>query len=70
MMHIMRRKYIYQDNNWPLFTWESDELLPLLGKVRNLKGLLIGKMDALGFDLKSEVLLSTLTLDVLKSTEF
>jgi Fic family protein len=67
----MRRisPYIHQNNNWPNFTWNNDELLLLLGSVRNLQGKLMGKMEAIGFHLKNEALLETLTLDVLKSTE-
>jgi len=62
-------KYIYQYNNWPQFTWDEQEIQVLLGKVRHLQGKLFGQMSALGFSLKEETLLSTLTLDVLKSSE-
>ncbi len=70
-MQILRRmsKYIYQNNNWPNFVWDSKELLTPLSTVRNLQGRLIGKMESLGFDLRNEALLNTLTLDVLKSSE-
>lgn len=61
--------YIYNDKNWPLFKWESQKLLPLISHVRNRQGRLIGKMGALGFDLKNEANLEILTLDVIKSTE-
>ncbi|MCK4661891.1 MAG: Fic family protein [Bacteroidales bacterium] len=61
--------YVYQQDNWPDFTWNNETLLVLLGKVRNLQGKLIGKMESLGFELRSEATLETLTLDVLKSTE-
>ncbi|MEP7197197.1 MAG: Fic family protein [Saprospiraceae bacterium] len=61
--------YIYQNNSWPNFIWSNDIIFPFLSKVRNLQGRLIGKMENLGFDLKNEALLETLTLDVLKSTE-
>jgi Fic family protein len=61
--------YIYNDKNWPLFKWESQKLLPLISHVRNRQGRLIGKMGALGFELKSEANLEILTLDVIKSTE-
>jgi Fic family protein len=69
--HNMRRimPYIHQENNWPTFTWNNDELQLLLGAVRNLQGKLTGKMEAIGFNLKSEASLETLTLDVLKSAE-
>lgn len=63
------KPYIYQKNDWPNFTWDNDSLLPLVSKVRNQQGKLVGKMEALGFSFKTEALLETLTLDVLKSTE-
>ncbi len=71
MPHNMRRimPYIHQKNNWPTFTWNNDELQLLLGAVRNLQGKLTGKMEAIGFNLKSEASLETLTLDILKSAE-
>jgi Fic family protein len=61
--------YIYQKDNWPNFTWKSDEFVNLLSEARNLQGRLIGRMESLGFDLRNEALLDTLTLDVLKSAE-
>jgi Fic family protein len=61
--------FIHQKANWPDFTWKSDEFLDLLSEVRNLQGRLFGKMETLGFDLRNEALLDTLTLDVIKSSE-
>jgi len=67
-MHRMKA-YIYQSDNWPDFTWRLDEIINLLIEVRNLQGRLLGRMESLGFDLRNEATLETLTLDVLKSTE-
>ncbi len=61
--------YIYQQDDWPSFKWNSDEFVGLLSKARNLQGRLFGKMESLGFDLRNEAFLDTLTLDVLKSSE-
>ena len=61
--------YIYQKEGWANFKWDNEKLLSLLGKVRNLQGKLVGKMESLGFDLRNEATLETLTLDVLKSNE-
>lgn len=61
--------YIYNKKDWPVFTWNSEKLLPLLSYVRNKQGKLIGKMGALGFDLRNEANLEMLTLEILKSTE-
>ena len=61
--------YIYQRKNWTDFEWDYSKIALLLGEVRNLQGHLNGTMNALGFSLKSEAMLETLTLDVLKSSE-
>lgn len=63
------KPYIHQKEDWPNFNWNNEEILTLLGEVRNLQGKIIGKMETLGFDLKNEAVLETLTLDVIKSTE-
>jgi len=63
------KTFIHQKDNWPEFTWNSNDFLDLLSEARNLQGRLIGKMETLGFDLRNEALLDTLTLDVLKSSE-
>jgi len=62
-------KYIHQHKNWPHFSWNTEDLLFALGKVRNQQGRLVGKMEALGFELRTEAVLETMTLDILKSTE-
>lgn len=61
--------FIYQKDNWPNFTWKTENIINLLSEARNLQGRLIGKMESLGFDLRNEALLDTLTLDILKSSE-
>lgn len=62
-------RYIYQFDQWPNFTWDDKEIQVIFGKVRHLQGKIFGQMGALGFSLKEETMLSTLTLDVLKSSE-
>jgi Fic family protein len=61
--------YIHQLPDWPNFTWDDKALASLLAKVRNHQGRLIGRMEALGFPLRSEAVLQTLTQDVVKSSE-
>lgn len=63
------KAFIYQQNNWPNFTWKNDEIINLLSETRNLQGRLLGKMESLGSELKNKSLLDTLTLDVLKPSE-
>lgn len=61
--------YLYNTKNWPIFEWDSEKLLPLLSYVRNQQGKLIGKMAALGFELRNEANLEILTQEIIKSTE-
>lgn len=61
--------YIYQNKDWPNFKWDNDKIINLLSEARNLQGRLFGKMESLGFELRNEAILDTLTLDVLKSSE-
>jgi hypothetical protein len=40
-----------------------------LGEARNQQGSFLGKMESLGFDFKNELVLNTLTLEVIKPPE-
>ncbi|MFQ5715867.1 MAG: Fic family protein [Nitrospinales bacterium] len=62
-------KYIHERSKWPEFRWSRDRLADKLASVRHQQGRLIGRMEALGFQLRSEAVLQTLTEDVLKSSE-
>lgn len=61
--------YIHQLAAWPGFHWQNEALASSLGAVRHHQGRLIGRMEALGFPLRTEAVLQTLTEDVLKSSE-
>jgi Fic family protein len=67
----MRRisKYIYERPGWPELVWNSELLTPVLADVRHRQGRLGGQMQALGFGLREEAVLQTLTADVVKSSE-
>lgn len=69
--HGVRRlmKYIHQIDDWPKFQWKHESIATSLGIVRNRQGRLMGRMEAIGFALRSEALLQTLTLDIIKSSE-
>lgn len=62
-------KYIYEYKNWTNFTWREIDMNAIFGEVRNLQGKIIGQMNTLGFAIKEEAVLITLTLDVVKSSE-
>jgi Fic family protein len=61
--------YIHELSNWPKFEWDQKALAERLATVRHRQGRLIGRMEGLGFSLRSEAVLQTLTQDVLKSSE-
>jgi Fic family protein len=61
--------YIHLLSDWPRFRWNDKTLSLRLADVRHRQGRLLGRMEGLGFSLRSEALLNTLTLDVLKSSE-
>jgi Fic family protein len=61
--------YIHELRDWPRFTWNRAQLAEPLAAVRHRQGRLIGHMEALGFNLRREAVLQTLTADVLKSSE-
>ena len=62
-------KYIYHNKNWTHFTWQDKAINTVFGEVRNTQGKINGQMNALGFSAKEEATLTTLTLDVVKSSE-
>lgn len=61
--------YIHQLQDWPRFHWDQDALSALLAEIRHRQGRLLGRMESIGFSLRKEAELETLTLDVLKSSE-
>ena len=61
--------YIYERPGWPHLTWQGGVIAEPLAAVRHQQGRLVGHMEALGFPLRQEAVLKTLTSDVLKSSE-
>jgi Fic family protein len=63
------RTDIHELQEWPYFRWDESLADRHLAPVRHRQGRLIGRREALGFDLRAEAVLATLTEDVLKSSE-
>ena len=61
--------YIHELSDWPRFRWDKGRLAAPLASARHLQGRLVGQMEALGFKVREEAVLHTLTEDVLKSSE-
>jgi Fic family protein len=70
---MMRRKktgtYIHERTGWPGFRWDHARISSRLVDVRHRQGRLIGRMEGLGFQLRAEATLDSLTEEVLKSSE-
>jgi len=67
----MRRnsRYIHELRGWPKLSWNQESLANTLASVRHEQGRLLGRMEALGFPLRQEAVLQTLTEDVVKSSD-
>lgn len=61
-------QYIHENPDWPRLQWDDRRLSPLLADVRHRQGRLLGRMEGLGFQLRAEATLTTLTADVIKSS--
>lgn len=64
-----RLMYIHENKNWPNFFWDSLKLANLLAEIRHRQGKMLGRMEALGFSVRTEATLDNLTLEVVKSSE-
>ena len=62
-------QYIYQNSDWHSFTYCGDKIQNLLLEIKKSQGYLLGKMDALGFEVKNNALLQVLTENIIKSSE-
>src|SRR4051812_49005390 len=62
-------QYVHELPDWPDFRWDLGRVTKQLAAVRLRQGRLIGRMQALGFRQQEEAVLTTLTEDVLKSSE-
>ena len=60
--------YIYNNEDWPHFTWDAARVVPPLSAARYKQGLLLGKMQDLSYQLKSEATLTALTEETVKSS--
>jgi Fic family protein len=61
--------YIWERNGWPKLSWNEKTLSTLLAQVSREQGRLLGRMEGLGFELRDQANLRTLTDDVVKSSD-
>jgi len=60
--------FIHELADWPHFSWDDGALAGVLAAVRHKQGRHLGKMESLGFELRAEASLTTLTDEVVKSS--
>lgn len=60
--------YIHERKDWPNFRWDNAKLAVLLAEVRHLQGKVLGRMERVGFSLREDATLRTLTEDVVKTS--
>lgn len=64
-----RAIYIWQHSDWPNFTWDTSLVEPLQNSVQERQARLLGKLEALGFDMQKQTALESMTEDVIRSSE-
>ena len=60
--------YIYECEGWPRLHWNQEALADRLAALRHRQGRLVGRMESLGFAMREEAVLQTLTQDVLETS--
>lgn len=60
--------WIYEQHGWPALSWDDRALTTKLVEIRHKQGRLLGRMEQIGFELRQEASLGTLTNDVVKSS--
>ena len=61
-------QYIWQREEWPRLTWDSETLLSHLGECRLLQGKLLMRLEALGLDLDRQAQAEVLVEETLKTS--
>lgn len=61
-------KYIWENKNWTDFSWNSEELLPVLGKVRQAQGTILVRVRLLGASLTGQAQAEILTEETIKTS--
>ena len=61
--------YLHQRTDWWKFRFDLEVVMNRLGPVRAKQGLMLGRMSALGFDFQDEAMLTTMSLELVRSCE-
>lgn len=61
--------YLHQRKNWWNFNFDKEAVMNRLGTVRAMQGQMLGRMTSLGFDFQDEAMLTTMSLELVRSSE-
>jgi len=61
--------YIWEQPNWPEFTWQSDVVRPRLEALRLLQGRILGRADALPADVDRQAQMDALIQSAMRTSE-
>ena len=61
-------KYIWEHKNWTDFSWDSDKILPVLGKARQTQGKILVRVKVLGVPLTSQAQAEILTEEAMQTS--
>ena len=64
----VNKAWIHDRPEWPRFTWDDAALTSALAGVRHLQGRHLGRVEALGFDVRAETNVAALTDEVVRSS--
>ncbi|MBS0654808.1 MAG: DUF4172 domain-containing protein, partial [Verrucomicrobia bacterium] len=62
-------EWIWQQADWPTFTWQAEEILPLLSRARLQQGKLLANISNMGLELRNEAGADVLTEEAVKTAE-
>lgn len=62
-------RYIHDQDNWWQFRFDSMRILNELGRVRSKQGIILGRMLSLGFQSQDEAVLSSISRELVRSSE-
>jgi Fic family protein len=61
--------YIHERHDWPQLTWDAGAFAELLGDLRYMQGIAVGRMAGFEFTTREEATLQTLTEEAVKTSE-
>ena len=63
------KTYIHQSEQWPHFTWDKELVADKLAAVNKASGFLMGRLNAIGFDVRMSANAEMLSNDIINSSE-